>query len=158
MIEVEGMIHNQSISILIDSGASHSYIDPSLVEKLHLGKCKHGRPWTVQLATRTKRRVSELVRKCPLGMNGLNTVADLNIIPLGSYHVLIGMDWLESHHAILDCHGKIITCLSDEGHQALVKGIPRPISLQKITALQLKICFRKRYQVYAAYVEDTAAK
>ena len=29
MIEVEGMIHNQSISILIDSGASHSYIDPN---------------------------------------------------------------------------------------------------------------------------------
>ena len=34
MIEVEGMIHNQSISILIDSGASCSYVDPSLVEKL----------------------------------------------------------------------------------------------------------------------------
>ena len=92
MIEVEGMIHNQSISILIDSGASHSYIDPSLVERLHLGKCKHEHSWIVQLATGTRRKVSELVRKCPLGMNGLNTVADLNILPLGSYHVLIGMD------------------------------------------------------------------
>jgi hypothetical protein len=28
MIEVEGMINNQTIVILIDSGASHSYIDP----------------------------------------------------------------------------------------------------------------------------------
>ena len=62
-------------------------------------------------------------------MNGLNTVVDLNIIPLGSYHVLIGMDWLESHCAILDCRGKTITCLNDEGQQAVVKGIPRPISL-----------------------------
>jgi len=32
MIEVEGMINNQSISIFFDSGASHSYVDPSLVE------------------------------------------------------------------------------------------------------------------------------
>ena len=43
MIEFEGMIHNQSISILFDSGASHSYIDPSLVERLHLERCKHDR-------------------------------------------------------------------------------------------------------------------
>ena len=35
MIEVEGMIHSQNITILIDSGASHGYIDPSLVERLH---------------------------------------------------------------------------------------------------------------------------
>ena len=41
MIEVEGMIHNQSISILIDSGVSRSYIDPKLVERLRLEKHKH---------------------------------------------------------------------------------------------------------------------
>ena len=51
MIEVEGMICNQSISILIDSGASHSYIDPKLVERLRLEKHKHDHSWTVQLAT-----------------------------------------------------------------------------------------------------------
>jgi predicted aspartyl protease len=32
MIEVEGKINNQPISILIDSGASHSYLDPKMVE------------------------------------------------------------------------------------------------------------------------------
>jgi hypothetical protein len=32
MIEVEGMINDQSISILIDSGASYSYLDPKMVE------------------------------------------------------------------------------------------------------------------------------
>jgi hypothetical protein len=31
MIEVEGMINNQPFTILIDSGASHSYIDPRVV-------------------------------------------------------------------------------------------------------------------------------
>jgi hypothetical protein len=31
MIEVEGMINNQPFTILIDSGASHSFIDPILV-------------------------------------------------------------------------------------------------------------------------------
>jgi hypothetical protein len=36
-----------------------------------------------------------------------------------------------------------------------VKGIPRPISIREISALQLKICFRKGCQLYAAHVEET---
>ena len=135
MIEVKGMINKQSISFFIDSRASHSYVDPSVVERFHLEKCKHERSWTVQLAIGTTRKVSELVKKCPLDMNGLKIVVDLNILPLGSYHVLIGMDWLEFHHAILDCRGKFITYLSDEGQQVEVKGIPRPVLLRQITAL-----------------------
>jgi hypothetical protein len=47
MIEVEGMINNQTISILIDSGASNSYIDPKMVESLHLPRSKHGKYWLV---------------------------------------------------------------------------------------------------------------
>jgi len=143
---------------LIDSGGSHSYIDPNLVERLHLEKCKHERSWTVQLAIGIRKKFSELVRNCSLDLNGLKTVADLNILPLGSYHVLVRMDWLEPHRVVLDCYGKTITCLSDKEQQVEVKGIPRPISLKKITALQLKRCLGKRCQVYATYVEDTAAR
>jgi hypothetical protein len=47
MIEVEGMINNQTIAILIDSGASHSYIDPKMVEILHFPRSKHGKYWLV---------------------------------------------------------------------------------------------------------------
>jgi len=39
-----------------------------------------------------------------------------------------------------------------------VKGILRPISLRKITALQLKRCIRKGCQLYAAHVEYTMMK
>jgi hypothetical protein len=56
MIEVEGMINNQTIAILIDSGASHSYIDPKMVESFHFPRSKHGKSWLVQLATRAKRK------------------------------------------------------------------------------------------------------
>jgi hypothetical protein len=35
-----------------------------------------------------------------------------------------------------------------------VKGIPRPISIRDISSLQLKRCFRKGCQLYAAHVEE----
>ena len=47
MIEVEGMISKQPIEILIDSRASHSYINPNIVERFHLEITKHNHSWTV---------------------------------------------------------------------------------------------------------------
>jgi hypothetical protein len=47
MIQVEGMINNQTIAILIDSGSSHSYIDPKMVESFQLPRSKHGKIWLV---------------------------------------------------------------------------------------------------------------
>jgi hypothetical protein len=35
-----------------------------------------------------------------------------------------------------------------------VKGIRKPISIREISALQLKRCFRKGCQLYAAHVEE----
>ena len=92
MIEVEGMINNRPLIILIDSGASHSYVDPRVVESLHLTRSKHEKSWLVHLATGTKRKVTELVKSCSVDMKGMSTKAELNILPLGSYDFLIEMD------------------------------------------------------------------
>jgi hypothetical protein len=84
----------------------------------------------------------------------VNTNIDLNIIPFRSYDIMIGMDWLDKNHVVLDCHNKTFTCLDGNGKHSIVKGVPRPISIREILALQLKICFRKGCQLYASHVED----
>jgi predicted aspartyl protease len=155
MIEVEGMINNQTISILIDSGASHSYIDPKMVESLHLPRSKHGKYWLVQLATEAKRKVNEMVKSCLMDMNGLNTMEYLNIFPLSSYECLIGMNWLDQHHASLDYHNKAFTCLDEEGSLRKVQGILREVTIREISALQMKKCYRKGCQIFAAHMEET---
>ena len=100
MVEVTGKIVEQSIYILIDPSSTHSYITPRVVDICAFKKVKHRKSWLVQLATRAKRKVSEVVERCPLVMDGLVTCVDLNVLPLGSYDVLIGMDWLEAHKVI----------------------------------------------------------
>ena len=66
VVEVACKIDEQSVSILIDHGSTHNYITPTLVEMCSLKKSKHRKSWLVQLATGTKRKVSEVVEKCPL--------------------------------------------------------------------------------------------
>jgi hypothetical protein len=143
MIEVEGMINNHAFTILIDSEASHSYVGPRVVESLQLSRSKHEKSWLMQLAIGTKRKVTKLVKSCPVDMNGLSKKVELNILPSGSYDCLIGMDWLDQHHVILDCPNKAFTCLYEEGNQRMVQGIPKDVSTRKISAIQLKTCYRK---------------
>ena len=117
-------------------------------------KSKLRKSCLVQLATGTKRKIHDMVRGCSISLNGVNTNDDINIIPLGSYGILIGMDWMDKHHVLLDCHNKTFTCLDGDGKQSTVKGVPRPISIRGISALQLKRCFIKGCQLYAAHLEE----
>ena len=60
----------------------------------------------------------------------LVTCADLNVLPLGSYDILIGMDWLEVHRVKLDYYNKNFECIDEEGNPRVVRGIPKVISIR----------------------------
>ena len=104
VVEVEGKIVEQSISIFIDPRSTHNYITFKIVEICVFKKSNHNKLQLVQLDDRNKRKFSELVEKCPLVMDGLVTYANLNCLPLGSYDILIGMDWLEAQRVNIDCY------------------------------------------------------
>ena len=46
-------------------------------------------------------------------MNGLITCVDLNVLPLGSYDVLIGMDGLETHRVKFECYNNTFECMDE---------------------------------------------
>jgi hypothetical protein len=155
MIKVEGNINKHPIDILIDSGTSHSYLDPKMVERFHLPRNKLGKPWMVQLAIGAKRNINEMVKACSMSMNGLNTSANLNIIPLHSYVFLIGIYWLDQHHVVMDYYNKEFTCLDEEGNLRTVQGIPRSLTIKEFLALQLKKSYRKGCQIFVMQMEET---
>jgi hypothetical protein len=92
VVEMEGKISNHLVSILIDPSSNLSYVAPQNVDKCKLQPNRHVKPWLVQLAIETKRRVAEVIPTCQFIMDGLPTQATLNILSLGSYDMLIGMD------------------------------------------------------------------
>ena len=69
MVEVEGKLNQIHISILIDPGASLSYISPNLVEKCKLSVEKFARFWLAQLDTGAKRKVISFVKNCAVTMD-----------------------------------------------------------------------------------------
>jgi hypothetical protein len=91
-VEMEGMIVNCLVSILIDPGSNLSYVAPLTIDKCKMKPVRHVNTWLVQLATGTKRKVAEVIPTFQLIMDGLPTQATLNILPLGYYDLLVGMD------------------------------------------------------------------
>jgi len=72
---------------------------------------------------------------CPIIVSGLPTQATLNILPLGSYKMLINMDWLASHKAKLDCYRKTLECEDGKGERRTLQEIQKPVSVRKIASL-----------------------
>eukprot|EP00253_Pinus_taeda_P016566 PITA_16566 len=99
-----------------------------------------------------KRRVTAKIKDCSLTIAGESVVADLNVLPLGSYDVLIGMDWLERHWSLVDCKTKVIYYKNQNGHKKELQGIQLPVQIRPITATQLAKCIRKGCQMYAIQV------
>ena len=80
MVEVEGKLNQIPISILIDQGASLSYISPDLVEKCKLSIENFAKSWLVQLATGAKRKVTSFVKNCTVKMDQFETSVKLNVL------------------------------------------------------------------------------
>ena len=102
------MITHHLVSILIEPGSNLSYVAPQTVDKCKLQPIRHVKIWLVQIATGTKRKVAEAIPACQFIMGGFPTRATLNILPLGSYELLIGMDWLVVYKTKMDCYHKTL--------------------------------------------------
>jgi hypothetical protein len=85
-------------------------------------------------------------------MNGLPTQATLNMLPLGYYDLLIGMDWLDAHKTKLDCYNKTLEFEDVEGRRITLQGIQKLVSVRQISSLQVKKYCRKECSLYAIQV------
>ncbi|GJY52911.1 putative reverse transcriptase domain-containing protein [Tanacetum coccineum] len=64
--------------------------------------------YDVELADGKIIRINAIIRGCTL--NFLNHPFNIDLMPveLGSFDVIIGMDWLSKYHAVIDCAEKIV--------------------------------------------------
>ena len=110
---MDGQLCDQVVSIFIDPGSNYSYVSLDLVDKFGLSKGVHAESRLMQLATSIKKRVHHWVRACAFELNGMSIAVQLNVFPLGSYSMLLDMDWLYLHITKVDCYDKAIECVDN---------------------------------------------
>ena len=77
---------------------------------------------------------------------------DLVLLNLQDFDVILGMDWLASYHAFVDCFGKRVTCsiLGKPDFSFEGKHVDKP--LRMISALRASSLLRKGCQGFLAYI------
>ena len=105
------------------------------MEDFQLAKVRHRKPWSVQLDTGMRRKVIEFIVDCEDKIMDHVIRINMNIFPLGSYNMIIGMDWLERHKVILNCFDKNFTCVDEDQIVRKVRGVTKFISLRQISSM-----------------------
>ncbi|GJZ34137.1 putative reverse transcriptase domain-containing protein, partial [Tanacetum coccineum] len=67
--------------------------------------------YAVELANERNFETNTVLRGCTLELLGHPFNIDLMPVEIGSFDVIIDMDWLANHHAVIVCDEKIKTCL-----------------------------------------------
>jgi len=97
------MISYQQFSILIDSRDTKSFISSATFKTIKVKEIRQDKFRYVELASRDKKKVGGKVKYCIDNLGEFVTSVNLFVTNLRSYEIVIGMDWLESHNAILNC-------------------------------------------------------
>jgi hypothetical protein len=103
----------------------------------------------IERASEANQKDGGKVTGCALNQGEFVTRDNLYVTILGSYDVVIGMDWLESHEAILNCKTKRLSLVDDEGQRRVIVGRNQGVSLRFVSSLQLRKSMRKGCKLYA---------
>ncbi|GJV19806.1 putative reverse transcriptase domain-containing protein [Tanacetum coccineum] len=102
------LLNNYYASILFDTCADRSFVSTTFSSLIDITPTTLDHYYDVELADGKIIRINTIIRGCTL--NFLDHPFNINLMPveLGSFDVIIGMDWLAKYHAVIDCAEKIV--------------------------------------------------
>ncbi|GJV06724.1 putative nucleotidyltransferase, ribonuclease H [Tanacetum coccineum] len=122
--KMENMIDNRRVfvTVLFDSGADFSFISTEFVPLLNVKPSIVNPGYVIEVADGKKVEVDRIIRDCKLELGG--SLFSINLIPLGhgSFDVIVGMDWLSQHKAVIVCHEKVVEIPVEDGRILRVHG------------------------------------
>ncbi|GKA72312.1 putative reverse transcriptase domain-containing protein, partial [Tanacetum coccineum] len=102
------LLNNCHASMLFDSGADRSFVSSTFGALLDVAPSTLDTSYVVELVDGRISETNVVLRGCTLGLLGHPFDIDLMPIELGSFDVIIGIDWLAKYHALIVCDEKIV--------------------------------------------------
>jgi hypothetical protein len=147
-------ICSQDAHVLFDPGATHSFV--SLWFAPRLGKNSSSLDETLVVTTPAgdKLFAESVYRSCDVSVAGHILFADLVVMNMVDFDVILGMDWLSSHHATLDCYNKVVKFEIPGKSPFSFQGKHTWMPHNLISALRANKLLRRGCQGYLAVIND----
>ncbi|XP_027151840.1 uncharacterized protein LOC113751893 [Coffea eugenioides] len=152
---VEGTlpIFHRLAKVLIDPGATHSFVNPSFMSGIDVQPVRLPFDLEVRTPMGNKNVITSLAYKnCEFWIGERKMLVDLISLDIKGYDVIIGMDFLGHYHAKLDCRAKVVEfCIPGEATLRLdVKG--RLASSAMISGIRARKMLFKGAQGFLAFL------
>nr|GFA66626.1 hypothetical protein [Tanacetum cinerariifolium] len=102
------LLNNHYASILFDTGADRSFISVAFSSLVNIDPTPLGSSYDVELADGKIVGIDTIIRGCTINFQNRSFNIDLMPVELGSFDVIIGMDWLRRCHAVIVCDEKLV--------------------------------------------------
>ncbi|GJV26183.1 putative reverse transcriptase domain-containing protein [Tanacetum coccineum] len=116
------LLNDHYACILFDSGAEKSFVSSAFTPFIDIAPAALNTSYEVELAYGKVVSTNTILRSCTLVL--FNHVFKIDLLPtrLGSFDVIVGMDWLSYHHAVIYCYEKIVRIPLSNGEILEVQG------------------------------------
>ncbi|XP_017428812.2 uncharacterized protein LOC108336878 [Vigna angularis] len=122
-MKLQGWVQGQKVLVLIDSGATHSFISTKLVKELGL-ECTDTLPYKICLGDGQKKVTSGYCTRVPMLLEGLEVKDKFYLFELSGVDVILGITWLASLGEIKVDWGQLIMKVAHGGEEVEIKGDP----------------------------------
>ncbi|GJR22710.1 putative reverse transcriptase domain-containing protein [Tanacetum coccineum] len=152
---VTGMfLLNQHLArVLFDSGADKSFISTSLASMLNIPPIIIDTFYDIEMADRNLVSTNTVIQGCTLNLLNQSFEIDLMPVKLGSFDVVIGMDWLSKYHAKILCDEKVVHIPIDD-ETLIIRGDRSKTRLNLISCIKTEQYISRGCQVFMIQVTE----
>ena len=145
-------LYDIEMHALIDPGSTHSYVCMEHVfDKVPaMEKLAYDMHVTSPLGHNVS--VNSIYRNCPIVIQTREFLADLITLPFREFDLILGMDWLSKHRAIVDCGQKIVVLRCSDQTEVLVQGIGSSVMSHVIFTMQARRIMKKGCETFLALI------
>lgn len=86
------------------------------------------------------------------------TTTHLNVFPLGSYKMLLRMDWLYLHRTKVHYFYGAIECVDDSGEKRILQGKKKATLVRMVITMQTKRSCKKGCVMFAIHISSDNGK
>ncbi|GKE22779.1 putative reverse transcriptase domain-containing protein [Tanacetum coccineum] len=109
------LLNDHYASIIFDSGAEKSFVSTAFTPFIDIAPAALDTSYDVELADGKVVITNIVLRGFTLALFNHVFNIDLLLTQLGSFDVIVGMDWLSNHRAVIVCYEKIVQILLPNG-------------------------------------------
>jgi hypothetical protein len=131
------LINSIPTSVLFDSGASHSFVAKSFVEKYNIPNYPLKKKLLIQ-SLGGELRASHSCSQTKIEIKGLRFLVELIILESSGIIVILGIDYLTKYDGVISCAKRMVTLTSPQGERIEVNVSMRATTEAMVNQLEEK--------------------